>query len=307
MTKQQLIQKVKKQIDLRREQAQSLAETNYQQALKNPAFHANDVNLRTVNLKIARLEFEEKDTSTESELLKVLTKEREMLLKNLKLKQTDLEPQYTCTKCNDTGIINNTTYCDCYNKLLEESLRQDCCSNVDPSHTFEKSKQTDEQTKKVYDTLQKWCDKYPNKIKNITLCGNTGTGKTYLTESIANALIKKGVVVQFTTAFNLNYILLNYHTSFNENKSHLIDTFLTCDVLIIDDIGTEPINRNVTLEYLFLILNERQLNGKTTIITTNLTLDGIINRYGERIFSRINNKQLSLTIQLEDKDMRLKK
>ena len=109
------------------------------------------------------------------------------------------------------------------------------------------------------------------------------------------------------TAFGLNNTSLKYHTTFDNTKSSILEPLLTCDVLVIDDLGTEPINKNVTLEYLYLVINERQLAGKPTIITTNLTPDGVINRYGERIFSRINNKLISLNIKLDGQDMRLKK
>ncbi len=306
MTKQQLIQKVKSELEKRRHQAKAISETNYHNALQNVAFHTNDTNIRTVTLKIARLEFENKSTDVETELLAVLQKERELLLKNLGYVPQDLEPKYTCKKCNDTGVCGDK-FCTCYNKLVEYFSREDCCKNIDPTHTFKNSTATEKNTILAYNTMKKWCDKFPNKILNITLYGNTGTGKTYLTECIANSLISQGVVVHFTSAFNFNNLALKYHTCFEENKNMYLDTLLDSDVLVIDDLGTEPINKNVTLEYLYLVINERQLAGKPTIITTNLTPDGVINRYGERIFSRINNKLISLNIKLDGQDMRLKK
>lgn len=306
MTKQQLLQKVKNEIALRKSASEKKSEQAYHDALKNPAFHANDTNIRTVNLQIAKLEFQNKPTQTEQELLRVLNKERAGILKNMNLKESDLTPNYVCTKCNDTGICDGK-YCKCFTSLVEKYLREDCCDSVNPEHTFRNSKTVEGDTQTVYEKLEKWCQKYPNKIINITLYGNTGTGKTYLTECITNELINKGVVVQYMTAFTFNNLATKYHTTFDETKNNYIDTLLDCDVLVIDDLGTEPINKNVTLEYLYLVINERQQNNRPTIITTNLSLEGVLSRYGERVFSRLNNKQLSLAVSLKGNDMRLNK
>jgi len=76
-------------------------------------------------------------------------------------------------------------------------------------------------------------------------------------------------------------------------------------VLLIDDLGTEPILKNVTKEYLYNLINIRQINNRATMISTNLSLDNILNRYDERIFSRLANKSLSTTIQLLSRDKRI--
>ena len=100
--------------------------------------------------------------------------------------------------------------------------------------------------------------------------------------------------------------MLNYHTTFDSQKNSILEPFLTCSCLIIDDLGTEPILKNVTKEYLYLIINERMVNDKSTIISTNLTPDQIIDRYGERIFSRLFNKTNCLKLEFTSSDLRLK-
>ena len=104
----------------------------------------------------------------------------------------------------------------------------------------------------------------------------------------------------------MNNTFLNYHISFDPNRDQIIKPYLESQVLIIDDLGSEPMIKNVTCEYLYLILNERMLNNLPTIITTNLDLRDILAHYGERVFSRISNKKLSLLINLENDDLRLK-
>ena len=76
--------------------------------------------------------------------------------------------------------------------------------------------------------------------------------------------------------------------------------------MLIDDLGTEPVLKNVTKEYLYNLINTRQINKRATLITTNLSLDNILDRYDERIFSRLGNKNLSTIIQLLSSDKRLK-
>ena len=91
-----------------------------------------------------------------------------------------------------------------------------------------------------------------------------------------------------------------------DDKNDIIEPLITCDFLFIDDLGTEPVYKNVTIEYLFLILNERLNLNKHTIITTNLSLKEIKEHYGDRLFSRIINKDTNLTLELSGKDKRLK-
>lgn len=76
-------------------------------------------------------------------------------------------------------------------------------------------------------------------------------------------------------------------------------------MLVIDDLGTEPMLKNVTVEYLLLVLEERQTRGRATVITTNLTGENILNRYGERIYSRLSHKQYSMMIEMKGNDLRL--
>ena len=100
-------------------------------------------------------------------------------------------------------------------------------------------------------------------------------------------------------------LFTSYHTTLDLSKTDYLNSMLKSDCLLIDDLGTEPIKRNITLEYLYLILNERLNSNKKTIITTNLNLEEILSRYGERIFSRIANKKTSKCFQMQGNDLRL--
>ena len=117
-------------------------------------------------------------------------------------------------------------------------------------------------------------------------------------------MLERGMSVMAVTAFAANDRFLKYHTTFDENKSAYLDTMLDCALLVIDDLGTESILKNVTLEYLYQLVNERNTRGKLTLITTNLFPDNILSRYGERIYSRLFDKSLSFTAYLTGKDIR---
>ena len=119
-------------------------------------------------------------------------------------------------------------------------------------------------------------------------------------------IVQKGYTTLFISAFDLNNMFLEEHLSTYEQKEHLKNLMET-DCLIIDDLGTEPMRKNVTKEYLLLLLNERLTKNKATIITSNLSPEQILNKYEERIFSRIFNKRSSLILEFNGKNNRLKK
>ena len=192
--------------------------------------------------------------------------------------------------------------CECLkhelNKRLSEQNKQykfvtfnDCAKDLSPNLS------------RIYELAKQWCGKFPNsQILNINMIGGTGTGKTFLLECMASELIARGFNVMFTTAFALNDECRKYHFSLPSK----VNEFMDCDVLIIDDLGTEPMLKNVTCEYMQLVLDERVRDGKATIITTNLSELQLKEKYGERIFSRLSDTKHSLMRRIPGKDLRLK-
>ena len=85
----------------------------------------------------------------------------------------------------------------------------------------------------------------------------------------------------------------------------MLDEFFDCDLLVLDDLGTEPMLKNVTVECLMILIGEREKNSKHTIFTTNLDQKQILIRYGERVLSRLLNKSNSLFKTMEGKDKRI--
>lgn len=208
--------------------------------------------------------------------------------------------EYSCPYCKDTGYVNGKQ-CKCLKSEISKLLLE--------NSGFEKLESFDEGMKTcgpillpIYQKMREWCNS--NSKKNlIYFAGPTGVGKTYLIRCMANELIKNGKVINIVTSLNLSLDFKTFTKTFEEE---LLKKYITPEVLFIDDLGTEPIFKNATIEYLYLIINERKMRNKKTVITSNLDLGDIRERYDERIYSRIVDRNTSLTIFLNGEDKRIK-
>lgn len=253
------------------------------------------------------------------------TKSFDIEIENLKLKKEKFleenkidvnlfKPNYECKICNDTGYVqdegNKTIMCSCLKqKLLNLAYNKSNLSDIKNENfeNFNINFFSDEANTKKYKikssprqniiNIKKECLKFIDNFdsleeKNLFFCGNTGLGKTYMSNAIANEILKRGKTVLYQTAPVLLETVID--GKFNRYKNQNVDSFyknvLTVDLLIIDDLGTENIN-SMTVSELFTILNTRLLNLNNkptkTIISTNLSIEQIFKIYEERIGSRI--------------------
>lgn len=213
-----------------------------------------------------------------------------------------LEPIYICDKCKDTGIVDGQK-CSCFNQaaidllynqsnikkilLLENfsNFNYDWYSEeyIDPIMNISAL----ENIVSVTDNIRGFLNRFPSG-ENLLFFGSTGVGKTYLTHCIAKELLDKGYSVLYLSAIDLFELFSRY--TFDTDKDvdyrEAFSQILDCDLLIIDDLGTEVAN-SFTSSKLFYCINERINSGVSTIISTNLNLQDIMNGYSERIFSRI--------------------
>lgn len=231
------------------------------------------------------------------------------LLKLKGLSKADLKPRFDCKKCDDTGIIEIDgirSRCSCFNqKLMDFTYRQNNMLKLNEenfnsfdigyfSNNSDKAKYGTEKTPLENINIIKeiaidFCKniKNPNQ-KNLLFIGNTGTGKTFISSSIANEVIKKGYTVIYQTAPILMDMILDAKFS-QDRKEQEKEKYLgifDVDLLIIDDLGTENMT-NTKFTELFNIINSRLLKNKKTIISTNLMLPELANEYDERVMSRL--------------------
>lgn len=228
----------------------------------------------------------------------------ELLLTN-DLPSDYLDMHYQCSKCKDTGY-NGNEKCNCLKQAIADLMYSD--SNIKTilahenfskfSFKYYSDDFVDEacglsplsNMQKIVAYCKSFIKHFSSNHDNQLLLGNTGVGKTFLANCIAKELLDRGYTVIYLTAFRLFDILEKYKFGKNDDNSYhasnQFDYILDCDLLIIDDLGTEFYN-SFTNSQLYLIINERLLRKKSTIISTNLSLSDINTNYSERIYSRI--------------------
>lgn len=213
-----------------------------------------------------------------------------------------LDPIYDCADCKDTGYINNRP-CHCLNKakldaLYENSNIQDILE-IENFDCFEPAFYDDteindnlsltarENILRVREACESFIRHFDEAYENLLFYGPTGVGKTFLTHCIARELLNSSHTVVYLTSLQLFDILEknrfrrdDTYTS-NEQIAYILDS----DLLIIDDLGTE-LSNSFTISQLYYFIEERHVNKRSTIISTNLSFSDIRERYSERIFSR---------------------
>ncbi|MCQ2564533.1 MAG: ATP-binding protein [Clostridia bacterium] len=302
MNRRKEIEILKQHFMLKRIQAQEKAEEFISSLRKEPEFDNMYAEYNQKNLDYIKSKFEQENLELKAEVENLKAK-IDAYLKTNKIDASRMEPKYDCPICNDTGIVNGQM-CNCLKKELNEKLSKQFSSQSE-FKTFADCDLTkmNETDKKTCEILKSWCQKYPTTKKlNINLLGGAGVGKTFLLECVATEMINRNYVVCFKTAFEINELARLYHIG----KSYDFADCLNADILIIDDLGTEPVLKNVTIEYLYNLINTRQVNNLPTFISSNLSLDNILDRYDERIFSRLANKAWALNIAWDSQDKRLK-
>ncbi len=212
-----------------------------------------------------------------------------------------LNPIYTCPHCQDTGYLPSSQgpkeKCRCFRRqelaiLYEQSNIQKMIEKENfRSLSYEYYEGEDlEHFRRAVDICHNFVQNFKQDYQNLFLYGTVGTGKSFLSGCIAEELLKTGHSVIYFSAISL-FESLAHMTFDSRDKSELAELcqdLYECDLVIIDDLGTELTNSFVTSQ-LFSFLNERHLRRKSTIISTNLGLEELRDRYSDRIFSRITS------------------
>ena len=272
-----------------------------------PQMNELENRIRTLSVQHAasRLKGQTDSIDLDAEIDKI-TKQKEALLLQHGYPADYLKPVYECADCKDTGYIDGRK-CHCFEKLIvqylySQSNLKDVLEHENFSHfnlDFNPDDYTEEATgetprdnmRHVLETVKSYLSGFSDTPGNLLLYGNTGVGKTFLTNCIAKELLDKSHTVVYLTSLKLFDILesCKFDRDLSQTRKNAsLSYLLSSDLLIIDDLGTE-LNNSFTSSQLYHCIDTRLTNHRSTIISTNLSFDDLRERYSERIFSRITS------------------
>lgn len=219
-----------------------------------------------------------------------------------------LDTIYTCQKCKDTGEVGDgrTRLCSCALLKLQEDERAG--SRINARETFAAFDATlyptDEQKKQALN-MKRFSERYVASLPapekpNLLILGQSGLGKSYFGNAIAHAAIEKGVRTLKATAYQCIQSVLDGI----DKRGSGIEPYLSVPLLVLDDLGTEAMVPNVTVETFFRILNERGADRLPTVLISNLDREGLFERYGERVASRMIDGALTAIVLLKGDNLR---
>lgn len=214
-----------------------------------------------------------------------------------------LDPVYNCSMCKDTGYVNGLM-CSCLKQVvINELYRQSTIKDILQRENFDTfsldyySRENDgkhpfspyENADNILLRSRRFVDEFDHTRPGILIYGGTGLGKTFISNCIAKALLDKGHTVLYLSSINLFENILSeviMNNSRDKSRQMTYEYIFNCDLLIIDDLGTEMTNSFVQSQ-LFEIINTRRNKSLSTLISTNLSKNELQERYSERTMSRI--------------------
>ena len=242
------------------------------------------------------------------EQLSAIAQHEAELLNSLGLPADTLTLHYRCEACQDTGYIGSAPKRPCACRLQYQQ-EQSGNGDINREETFANFSETvylDDQQKKRTCKAKIICQRYAESLPhpeqpNLLLTGMPGLGKSYLGNAIAYEAISNGIETARVTAYRFVQDMLSDIRSRNSNHA---DRYCSISLLVLDDLGSEPDVPNVSVEWLFAIINERALQKLPTVCITNLTLKQLQERYGERLMSRLCDQATTLVLALTGDNLR---
>ena len=251
----------------------------------------------------------QEDKQKQEKALNELNEKREKLLSQFE--KGYLNPVYSCKKCRDTGFLKSKKKCSCLEKKINEYKfkehfieKNESFDSFDlelfPNESIGKITQR-EQMRRIKNRLLKYVSVYPeNSQRTLVFLGGTGLGKTFILKCMLRELAYENTCI-YTSAYKM---FNDFHKDRLSEQTD-IDLYFEAECLFIDDLTSEPVTKNVTIEYFFNLLNERIRCKKHTFIASNSTIQGLKDRYGDAVFSRLGDQKNSAIYILEGKDIRV--
>lgn len=231
------------------------------------------------------------DVSYAKKELQKLVSERGKILEANGYPADYLEDYYECSLCKDEGFIGNEI-CECYRKLIikEAYLCSNLAERIETENfdTFSLKIHSEKTNmERILKKAKQYCAQDPQLRKNLLFTGPTGTGKTFLSSCIAKEFLDKGMFVFYVSATEISNLLddMKFRRDHTQSAEY-VNLITECDVLILDDLGTEYAF-GYPQSQLFDLLERRMLSNKRTVISTNMDLDELNQKYSPRFVSRI--------------------
>lgn len=296
------INKANKIIDERRANALKSFENNKKIAYsKIPMLYEIDSELSSSGIQISREIMSNKsDSKAIIEKIKnrnkqLIDKKKSLLVEN-GFEKNFLSIPYNCKKCNDTGYVDAMP-CSCLSEILNKIIIEESKNNsATKTATFDNFNleyypedingvPCKEIMTQSLNSCKEYAENFSKSSPSIYLFGTTGIGKTHISQAIANVVAKNGHKVIYMSAPDL-FTMLEKERFNNESPIENMQNLTECDLLIIDDLGTE-FSTSFTTSALYNIINTRILLDLPTIISANLYPSELLERYSDRIYSRI--------------------
>lgn len=288
---------------------------------KLPEINEIQGKLSRLGLEISKMFFYDGDPQEKVAELRVQSKElvekRSKILKQNGYSENAMQQEHICPVCEDRGFINGRM-CACHKQLLKDIMREsllklaplDSCTfdSFDTGYysdiPLDNSIVPRVRAEKIAGASRRYAQNFSLGSKNLIFLGKTGLGKTHLSLAIANTVISKGYYVCYGTSQNICEDLRAEMFGRDSRLNYTLDEILACDLLIIDDLGTE-IENQYNIASIYNIINSRILSGRPTIISTNYEFSQLLEKYDQRITSRISGEYTQM--QLFGTDIRLQK
>lgn len=286
----------KEEIEQRRATAVAVAERrNEMLRSEYPEIREIDDELTGTGLALFRTACSGGDINALRDRNQELMAKRRSILVKLGYPEDYTDVHYTCEACRDTGFID-TKMCKCLKELLiMKNIRSSGMGKLIDRQSFDNFdldwyRTNDEDYKRMahnYKIARAFARGFAAHSDNLLLIGTTGTGKTHISTAIAAEVIKQGFDVLYDSAQNIISAFEDdrFRSGYGQREL-LSEKYMECDLLIIDDLGTEFVNQ-FTVSVLYNVINTRKNKGLSTIISTNLTAQELAAKYEGRIYSRI--------------------
>ena len=288
---------VKEEIEKRRKNAEGLAMArNEELRERSLEIKAIDDELSGTGLLLFKTACSGGDIGKIRERNQRLMARRKEIILSMGLPEDYTEVHHHCKVCADTGFIDGVRMCSCFREeLIKATIISSGIGHLIEKQSFDNfdlnwykdNPENYEQMRMSLAIVKNYCKNFAKSKGNLLLIGKTGTGKTHVSTAIAREIINLGYDVIYDSVQNIinDFEDDKFRRGYNDDELKT-EKYFECDLLIIDDLGTE-FTTQVTVSCIYNLLNTRYNKGLATVISTNLSHEDLARKYEDRIYSRI--------------------